>query len=266
MNPTIMKKYLYNTFYNKSDEYVPRYDYWINMPFWIHYWLMSENLSEPLTLILNYEPGSKTSMYFYLSLEDKIKQINSGLSYYKDCMDYKMMRANNIVWDCPREEPIELIKLTEELDQLRHIFERALDFKELESIKIEHEEVTIYHIKPRDFIFWAKNKGLQIPGPFMVLLGDIPVNEVPPYLDPNHRYHSKELAVAIKVWEAIYGKNQLDPHKPSHRNQIEAWLQHNITDKDILKGKVIDRISTMVNVHKKRGSGLKSKRKNPTKK
>lgn len=68
--------------------------------------------------------------------------------------------------------------------------------------------------------------------------------EIPPYLNSNHQYFSKELSIAIETWLAIYGTpGGLNPEQ-KHKKQIIAYLKKH---HHALSISAIERISTMIN-------------------
>jgi hypothetical protein len=70
-----------------------------------------------------------------------------------------------------------------------------------------------------------------------------------PYLDPNHKYYSKELALAVTSWLALYGdKGKFQPHK-GHIDQIKAKLAGNG-----LSTNMVEQIATVVNPNKSGGA------------
>jgi len=70
-----------------------------------------------------------------------------------------------------------------------------------------------------------------------------------PYLDPQHKHYSKELALAVTAWLALYGNNgKFKPFK-SHIKQIKATLAGND-----LSPNMIEKIATVVNPNKKGGA------------
>jgi len=72
--------------------------------------------------------------------------------------------------------------------------------------------------------------------------------DTPRYLDPAHKYHSKELAAAIKVWVDLYGNENIKPKK-GHKSQIKAALSgYGFT------AAAVDRIATLVNPNKAGGA------------
>ena len=67
-------------------------------------------------------------------------------------------------------------------------------------------------------------------------------------LDANHKYYSKELAMAIKVWQVLYGNDKISTKK-SHKEQIKKLLGGNG-----FSNSAIDRIATVVNPNKEGGA------------
>ena len=72
-----------------------------------------------------------------------------------------------------------------------------------------------------------------------------------PYLDPNHVHYSKELAVAVKTWLALYGTRATFNPKKGHKTQIKAALTGNG-----FSSSAIDRISTVINPNKEGGAPI----------
>lgn len=70
-----------------------------------------------------------------------------------------------------------------------------------------------------------------------------------PYLDPNHKHYSKELAVAVNTWCTLYDKDGAYKANRSHKDQIKATLAGNG-----LSDAAIDRIATLVNPNKAGGA------------
>ena len=73
----------------------------------------------------------------------------------------------------------------------------------------------------------------------------------PPYLDPGHKYHSEELALAVEVWmELLNEDGKFTKHK-APREQIEDLLKKK---REKLSNAAIDRITTMINPKKSGGA------------
>ena len=67
--------------------------------------------------------------------------------------------------------------------------------------------------------------------------------KIPPYLDKENYYFSKELSIAIETWMEIY--NTPDALKPGkHKRQISAYLEKHHSDRSSEAKK---RIATMIN-------------------
>lgn len=70
-----------------------------------------------------------------------------------------------------------------------------------------------------------------------------------PYLDPNHKYYSEELALAVTTWLALYGDNGKFHTRKGHKEQIVKALAGNN-----LSAAAISRITTLVNPNKSGGA------------
>ena len=79
--------------------------------------------------------------------------------------------------------------------------------------------------------------------------------DVPPYLNPDHKFYSEELAAAVAAWEALYVNNEApDPSSTSKQN-VEVWIKNKqVTEKKYLniKGDInksdtpLGRVATMI--------------------
>lgn len=72
----------------------------------------------------------------------------------------------------------------------------------------------------------------------------IPINNPPPYLNPDHEYYSGELAIAVTTWLAFYENGELNKRR-GHRDQIEKYLKEHY--KHALGINATERIITVVN-------------------
>lgn len=79
--------------------------------------------------------------------------------------------------------------------------------------------------------------------------GNQTANTSTPYLDSNHKYYSKELAVSVKVWLALYGEGGEYKPRQSHKDQITKLLDGNGFTHAAIK-----RIATLVNPNKVGGA------------
>jgi hypothetical protein len=70
-----------------------------------------------------------------------------------------------------------------------------------------------------------------------------------PFLDPNHKYYSKELALAVTAWLTLYGDNGKFQSFKGHIDQIKATLAGND-----LSTNMIEQIATVVNPNKTGGA------------
>jgi hypothetical protein len=245
--------------YNENAEWAPDYKEWINMPYWTHRFTRWY-FSEPILLLYNYDPRGKG----FVIAEDKLLKdmsannddqqtdirckIDSICDFLERAITSKELPSDTIMND-PNLNPHRVGQKQRSL--------MGIELNEIDANRWDNS-VKEYQIKPRDFITWANDKGFKIPDPLRALL-EIKLPEgTPPYLDPSHKYFSKELAIAIEAWMAIYGEDKLDPYEPSHKRQIEKWLDKHdyfLNNKNS-KYKTIERIATIVNVYKKRGTGI----------
>ena len=71
-------------------------------------------------------------------------------------------------------------------------------------------------------------------------------------LDSNHRFHAKELKIAIEAWTELYEKNP-PQHVPrgGHKRYITKWLEKNHPE---LGQRAKDRVSTIINPNPKGGA------------
>jgi hypothetical protein len=76
------------------------------------------------------------------------------------------------------------------------------------------------------------------------------MNVITSCLDKNHKYYSRELAIAIEAWNYFYNEEKINT-KAGHVDQITGWLEKNYTtgklNKDLRGTLAIGRITTMIN-------------------
>jgi hypothetical protein len=70
------------------------------------------------------------------------------------------------------------------------------------------------------------------------------VGDTPPYLNPNHDFYSKELAIAVKAWVALFADGSFEKGNKTPRQHIERWLR---AGKFKIKDNAEQRIATLVN-------------------
>jgi hypothetical protein len=71
------------------------------------------------------------------------------------------------------------------------------------------------------------------------------------YLDRRHKHFAKELSIALKAWEAMFGSDGKYNTKLSVKTQIADWLNKNYPR---LEKNAVKRIATVVNPNKKGGA------------
>lgn len=79
--------------------------------------------------------------------------------------------------------------------------------------------------------------------------------KLPPYLDENHIYFSRELKAAIDAWTALFDKGEYDDRKSSAKTQIQNWLNKKFPNEKDFSTNAKERISTLVNPNIKKKGG-----------
>jgi hypothetical protein len=70
------------------------------------------------------------------------------------------------------------------------------------------------------------------------------IGDTPPYLNPHHDYYSKELAIAVRAWVAIFADGSFERGHRTPRQHVERWLRAGKLDLD---ENAEQRIATLVN-------------------
>jgi hypothetical protein len=81
------------------------------------------------------------------------------------------------------------------------------------------------------------------------------IGDTPPYLNPNHDFYSKELAVAVKAWVALFADGSFERGYSTPRQHIERWLRAGKFDLD---ENAKQRIATLVNPKKSKKGGTRT--------
>ena len=106
---------------------------------------------------------------------------------------------------------------------------------------------------PKDSVLVVRTQALRdlldnlsVEGSEEKKLTDIPI------LDSNHRFHAKELMIAVEAWTDLYEKKP-PQHVPSggHKKYISKWLEENYPD---LGQRARDRIATIINPNPRGGA------------
>jgi hypothetical protein len=162
------------------------------------------------------------------------------------------------------EKHLEAIKRAIDSGELKRSYS---SFEDYSYLKIIPEFITtddwegisyhqIAHLNVIYFLKWATKKGFTIPQEldlnsnldgFSMHMGN--KEEMPPYLDPNHKFFSEEIEIAISAWMSLYNDSTINIKK-SHKQQIKDWLRKN---HDQLSKNSIERIAILVNPNKKGG-------------
>ena len=72
------------------------------------------------------------------------------------------------------------------------------------------------------------------------------------FLDPDNKYYSEELDIAVKAWETLFGNSgTFKEGKVAPKKQIEKWLKANYKH---LANNSIERIATLINPLKRGGA------------
>lgn len=236
----------------------PDYTYWMRMAYWSHkqQWykseaiLVSEDIDITKTHIkINY--GQKA-----YKLEDfmfKSYSIEREERPFRSCSNEREERAFNFYK--------KLLELNDKLNNSSiedfkkkcNLLNRAIrvgDVKLLNTPDLENPDAE-YFIRPREYLIWLSKEGFSYPQEFDSLVDGNYFTELQPYLNKNHPEYSVELAAAIRVWEAMFVKDEYDPKNYlSLSVQIENWLAHEY-GKKLNRGSVkdtsaINRICTLV--------------------
>jgi len=81
------------------------------------------------------------------------------------------------------------------------------------------------------------------------------IGDTPPYLNPHHDYYSKELAVAVKAWVALFADGSFEKGYKTPRQHIERWLRAGKFDLD---ENAEQRIATLVNPKTSKKGGTRT--------
>ena len=80
-------------------------------------------------------------------------------------------------------------------------------------------------------------------------------SDTPSYLNRNHDFYSKELAVAVKAWVALFADGSFERGYSTPRQHIERWLRAGNFDLD---ENAKQRIATLVNPKKSKKGGTRT--------
>lgn len=89
----------------------------------------------------------------------------------------------------------------------------------------------------------------KMPSVDIVTVSTTARNDPLPFMDENHEFYSRELAIAVGVWLALFGEGGEYQQNRAVKEQIKALL----SDKK-LSGAAVNRISTLVNPRKNGGT------------
>jgi len=141
-------------------------------------------------------------------------------------------------------------------NKLKRIYDLAI--RSIASKKLEGRPALDSAMDPVQFVKWSERKELPIPNEFKCLIVDKKgsTQEPPPYLNPNNKYYSEELAIAVKAWLAHFVDDEYLKKISGKRNKqfksdIEKWLTEQNRNRS---GRAIERIVTVVNPKKSGGS------------
>jgi hypothetical protein len=280
--------------FNEGESSYPEYDYWLHEAYWIHLpFHVLYCYSEPIILLMNYNVYPYPDIipkFLYEFINPMVRAIERRFKSFPDLNTDFLMDPNN-----KNHHASALKKVEGEMRRIYSILGRALESKDLshttKEFKIDKYKTTEYHIKPKDFISWAKSNGFMIPEPFLVLLEEIPPDEallnnlpekvlleekspvetllntppekvpleeifpedIPPYLDPEHEKFAPELTIAINAWRVIHSKSGVIKDNRSHIKQIKKWLSDKYPE---LSEEATDRIAKVINIHSRKKGGV----------
>ncbi len=125
----------------------------------------------------------------------------------------------------------------------------AVKFNKLRDIPAQHEQGLLLNVKVDEEEIKQLPKViayLESKKPAVVAIDE---NPAAPYLDPRHKYYSKELAIAVKTWLALYAVDGKYSAIKSHKDQIRTVLAGHG-----LSSNMLEQITTVVNPNKKGGA------------
>jgi len=113
-------------------------------------------------------------------------------------------------------------------------------------------------IKRIDFIKWAKSKKHEIPRELLWAETELIMEgPTPPYLDPNHKHYSTELATSIEVWMQLF---QSDAEIKTQPHPLIDQIQAALEKKGFAGTRENSRLATGINPNwNKRGGSTKNK-------
>ncbi len=79
--------------------------------------------------------------------------------------------------------------------------------------------------------------------------------DTPPYLNRNHDFYSKELAIAVRAWVALFADGSFEKGYKTPRQHIERWLRAGKFDLD---ENAEQRIATLVNPKTSKKGGTRT--------
>ena len=147
-------------------------------------------------------------------------------------------------WQVDRAD---IMKLENE-NIVRIIHESCLGREDEECIPCDKLEwLDVYYCKRTAIELYEKTHPHLIKPTIKMSLQGI----LPPYLDPNNKYFSKELQVAVEAWKALFDKGGTYNKRLAPKVQIQKWLKKHYGD---LTDHARTRITTVINPRKQGGA------------
>jgi hypothetical protein len=122
------------------------------------------------------------------------------------------------------------------------------------ALSVNHGEIRVL---PGDLVEWFEGEGFRLPTELVRLMqgeratGSLVLSH--PALDKSHRYYAEELDIAIRAWEALYGKcpsEALSPDHNGHKPLIRKWIKDRFSATKARR----ERIAVVLNPHKSPGA------------
>jgi hypothetical protein len=134
-------------------------------------------------------------------------------------------------WAVRRDDDAEAKKLSERVYLVAEDLLQGVDadFTRVRQVRVPGSEAIVTLKKPRKilrgvhYVTGEEFDRFRRQNALTLKLGAVP----PPYLDPNHEWHSPKLAAAVNAWMALFADGNFQKGHKGVIDQIESWLMSN---------------------------------------